>query len=82
MWWGTAIEAPDPAALARFYSQLLGWPMGHEELGTSIIAAPEGSIYLVFQQATGYRAPAWPAMIAEMAADDTPYDRWRAQNAG
>jgi predicted enzyme related to lactoylglutathione lyase len=60
MWWGTAIEAPDPAALARFYSQLLGWPMGHEEVGTSIIAAPGGSSYLVFQQATGYQPPVWP----------------------
>jgi hypothetical protein len=31
MWWGTAIEAPDPGALARFYSELLGRPIGHEE---------------------------------------------------
>jgi predicted enzyme related to lactoylglutathione lyase len=60
MWWGTAIEAPDPGALARFYSELLGWPIGHEEPGTAILAAPEGSIYVVFQQATGYRAPVWP----------------------
>lgn len=60
MWWGTAIEAPDPGALARFYSQLLGWPIGHEEPGTAILAAPEGSIYLVFQQADGYQAPVWP----------------------
>src|SRR5918998_3892181 len=60
MWWGTAIEAPDPGALARFYSELLGWTIGHEEPGTTILAAPEGSIYVVFQQATGYRAPVWP----------------------
>jgi hypothetical protein len=40
MWWGTAIEAPDPGALARFYSELLGWPIGHEEPGTTILAAP------------------------------------------
>ena len=60
MWWGTAIEAPDPSALARFYSDLLGWPIGHEEPGTAILAAPEGSIYLVFQQAEGYQAPVWP----------------------
>jgi catechol 2,3-dioxygenase-like lactoylglutathione lyase family enzyme len=60
MWWGTAIEAPDPAALAKFYSDLLGWPIGHQEPGTAIIAAPQGSSYLVFQQATGYRAPVWP----------------------
>jgi hypothetical protein len=24
MWWGTAIEAQDPGALANFYSELLG----------------------------------------------------------
>ncbi|MDQ1604582.1 MAG: hypothetical protein QOE01_2427 [Actinomycetota bacterium] len=60
MWWGTAIEAPDPGALARFYSGLLDWPIGHEEPGTAILAAPQGSIFVVFQQATGYQAPVWP----------------------
>jgi catechol 2,3-dioxygenase-like lactoylglutathione lyase family enzyme len=60
MWWGTAIEAPDPAALARFYSELLGWPIGHEEPGTAILAAPEGAIYIVFQHADGYQPPVWP----------------------
>jgi catechol 2,3-dioxygenase-like lactoylglutathione lyase family enzyme len=60
MWWGTAIEAPDPNALARFYSELLGWPIGHEEPGTSILRAPEGPIYFVFQRATGYQPPTWP----------------------
>jgi hypothetical protein len=60
MWWGTAIEAPNPGALARFYSELLGWPIGHEEPGTAILAAPEGSIYVVFQQATDYQTPVWP----------------------
>jgi catechol 2,3-dioxygenase-like lactoylglutathione lyase family enzyme len=33
MWWGTAIEAPDPSALAAFYCQLLGWPVVHQEPG-------------------------------------------------
>jgi len=60
MWWGTAIEAPDPGALANFYSELLGWPIGHAEPGTVILAPPRGSIYIVFQQATDYRAPVWP----------------------
>ena len=60
MWWGTAVEAPDPPALARFYSELLGWPLSHEEPGTSIIAAPEGPIYVVFQQSADHRAPVWP----------------------
>ncbi|MEU7820910.1 VOC family protein [Catellatospora sp. NPDC049133] len=60
MWWGTAIEAPDPAALARFYAELLGWPIVHEEPGTTVVAPPQGAVYLVFQQATDYRAPVWP----------------------
>jgi hypothetical protein len=57
MWWGTSIEAPDPGALATFYSQLLGWTVVHEESGTVVVAPPEGSIYVVFQQATGYERP-------------------------
>jgi catechol 2,3-dioxygenase-like lactoylglutathione lyase family enzyme len=65
MWWGTAIEAPDPGALARFYSELLGWPIGHEEPGTAVLAAPEGSVYVVFQQATDYRPPVWPPVEGE-----------------
>ena len=38
MWWGAALEAPDPAALGRFYADLLGWPVGHEEPGTTVPA--------------------------------------------
>ncbi|GII51731.1 glyoxalase [Planotetraspora thailandica] len=65
MWWGTAIEAPDPGALARFYSELLGWPIGHEEPGTVIVPAPQGGVYLVFQQAADYQAPVWPPADGE-----------------
>lgn len=60
MWWGTAIEAPDPSALAQFYSELLEWPVVHQEPGTAVVAAPQGSIYVVFQQAEGYVPPVWP----------------------
>ena len=35
-----------------------------------------------FRAATGYEPPDWPGMIDEMAADATPYDRWRSLNAG
>ena len=65
MWWGTAIEAPDPGALARFYSELLGWPIGHQEPGTAILATPQGGVYFVFQQAAGYQAPVWPPADGE-----------------
>jgi predicted enzyme related to lactoylglutathione lyase len=61
MWWGTAIEAPDPGALARFYSELVGWPLVHEEPGTAVLAtARDGSVFMVFQQATDYVPPVWP----------------------
>lgn len=60
MWWGTAIEAPDPRALANFYSELLGWRVSHQEPGTVVLAAPEGSIFAVFQEASDYEAPVWP----------------------
>ncbi|CCH88075.1 conserved protein of unknown function [Modestobacter italicus] len=65
MWWGTAIEAPDPGALARFYSDLLDWPVVHEEPGTAVLAAPGGSSFVVFQRADGYRAPVWPPVEGE-----------------
>jgi predicted enzyme related to lactoylglutathione lyase len=59
MWWGTAVEAPDPGALARFYAELLEWPLVHEDPGTAVVATPNGS-FMVFQQATGYVPPVWP----------------------
>jgi catechol 2,3-dioxygenase-like lactoylglutathione lyase family enzyme len=65
MWWGCAIETPDPAALARFYSELTGWPVGHQEPGTSILSAPGGSTYIVFQESAGYVSPVWPPVVGE-----------------
>lgn len=62
MWWGTAIEAPDPCALARFYSELLGWPIGHQDSDTAIVAAPVGPVFLVFQRANDYQPPVWPTL--------------------
>jgi len=29
-------------------------------------------------EATGFEAPAWPAMVRELVADDAPYDAWRS----
>jgi hypothetical protein len=53
MWWGTTIEAPDPSGLAKFYAELLGLPIGHEEPGTAIVAASPHGPFFVFQQADG-----------------------------
>ncbi len=65
MWWGPALEAPDPGALARFYAELLEWPIVHEEPGTAVVGAPGGANFLVFQQAEGYQAPVWPPRAGE-----------------
>ena len=60
MWWGVAVETPDPHALAGFYSGLLDWPVVHREADTAVVAAPDGPIFLVFQAAAGYEPPVWP----------------------
>jgi dTDP-4-dehydrorhamnose reductase len=31
-----------------------------------------------FRAATGWAAPPWPDMVAQLAADPTPYDEWRS----
>ena len=30
------------------------------------------------REAIGYSAPPWPELVRELAADPTPYDRWRS----
>ncbi len=60
MWWGMAIEAPDPDVLAGFYAVLLGWPVVHTEPGTAVVATAESGPFVVFQQAEGYERPVWP----------------------
>lgn len=30
-----------------------------------------------FARATGYTCPGWPALVAELAGDETPYERWQ-----
>jgi predicted enzyme related to lactoylglutathione lyase len=65
MWWGAAIEAPDPAALAAFYERLLGWTLVEEEPGTTVLAAPQGGVFVVFQQADDFQRPTWPPVAGE-----------------
>ena len=68
MWWGAAIESPDPAALAAFYSKVLGWPVVHEELGTSVVKPPQEGVFMVFQLAEDYLRPAWPPVAGGQRA--------------
>jgi catechol 2,3-dioxygenase-like lactoylglutathione lyase family enzyme len=60
LWWGTALEAPDPQALAEFYSNLLDWPIVHVEAGTAVIKPPQPGVFMVFHLADDYVFPVWP----------------------
>jgi catechol 2,3-dioxygenase-like lactoylglutathione lyase family enzyme len=59
-WWGTALEAPDPEALAVFYSTMLDWPIVHLEPGTAVVKPAQDGVFMVFQQADDYVPPVWP----------------------
>ena len=77
-WWGVVLEAPDGAALARFYSSLFGWPIAKQDPDGAAIAVPGTSSYLAFQSAPDYIPPVWPAaegrqqmmMHIDVAVDD------------
>jgi catechol 2,3-dioxygenase-like lactoylglutathione lyase family enzyme len=57
----TVLDAPDPAALARFYGELLGWPIGRDEPGWVTLRPDDGSAGLSFQREERYVPPRWPA---------------------
>jgi catechol 2,3-dioxygenase-like lactoylglutathione lyase family enzyme len=57
----TVIDAPDPRALAAFYGQLLGWPIGRDEPDWVTLRPPGGGAALSFQTETAYVRPVWPA---------------------
>lgn len=56
----------------------------NEAYAAGVTIDPDGSLAIDrslngerFSQAIGWTAEPWPAMIARMAADDIPYDKWR-----
>jgi catechol 2,3-dioxygenase-like lactoylglutathione lyase family enzyme len=62
------LEAPDAAALARFYAELLGWPIVSEDADNATIGPPDGVAYLAFQTSEGYVPPVWPAAASAAGA--------------
>ena len=77
-WWGVALDAPDGLALARFYADLLGWPIANQDGDEAAIAVPGTSSYLAFKTEPLYVPPAWPTagghqqmmMHLDIAVDD------------
>ena len=59
-----ALDCPDPAALAHFYSALTGWPPDrpYDSDGWIQLNPPDGrGAALAFQKvSSGYRPPEWP----------------------
>lgn len=63
-WWGVALDAPDPRALAEFYSRLLGWKLFPDPGGVGAGVAPseDAGYNLAFQRERLYQRPVWPAV--------------------
>ncbi len=57
----TAIDCPDPRALAAFYSAITGWPVDDDASDDEWVQLrADGPVTLAFQRVADYRAPAWP----------------------
>jgi catechol 2,3-dioxygenase-like lactoylglutathione lyase family enzyme len=54
------LDCPDPAALAGFYSALLGLPITYTSDDFVVVAASDTSSGLAFQLAPGHQPPTWP----------------------
>jgi hypothetical protein len=61
-WWGIVLDAPDVAVLARFYSQLRGWPIWKEDATGASLDLGEGVAYLAIQYNPDYVRPVWPGV--------------------
>lgn len=54
------LDCPDPHALARFYSRLLGEPITHDSEDWVVVSTSTEASGLAFQLAPDYRPPTWP----------------------
>ncbi len=54
------LDCQDPAALAAFYSELLGLPVTYASPDWVVVATSDRASGLAFQLAPDHRAPTWP----------------------
>lgn len=70
-----ALDTADPNALADFYSELTGWPVGERTDDWIELVSPVGAT-VAFQLAPGHAPPEWPGddhpqqMHLDFAVDD------------
>ena len=55
------LDTPDPPGLARFYQQLLGWPIASDEPEWVTLRPEGGGAGLSFQLEEDHVPPVWPA---------------------
>ena len=55
------LDTPDPRGLARFYQQLLGWPLGTDDPEWATLRPEDGGAGLSFQLEEDHVRPVWPA---------------------
>jgi predicted enzyme related to lactoylglutathione lyase len=60
----TALDCPDPVALAGFYSALTGWAVApvEEDEPEWVELVSDGGPTLAFQRVPDHRPPAWPGV--------------------
>jgi len=64
---GIALDCPDPAVLANFYSQVTGWPVVFADPDWySVGERDSADLHLSFQLAPSYRRPRWPDPASSM----------------
>jgi catechol 2,3-dioxygenase-like lactoylglutathione lyase family enzyme len=82
------IDCPNPAALARFYGELLEWPVPDGDDDFVALDPPGGGTALTFQRAAGFVVPTWPdaavqqQMHLDLAVDDIEAAHERAISLG
>jgi catechol 2,3-dioxygenase-like lactoylglutathione lyase family enzyme len=54
------LDCPDPAALASFYSRLLGDPITYVSEGWVVVSTSSRASGLAFQLAPDHLSPSWP----------------------
>ncbi|MBO0867335.1 MAG: VOC family protein [Micromonosporaceae bacterium] len=54
------LDCPDPAALARFYSQLLGLPVTYQSEDFVVVSRDTTTSGLAFQLVPEHKPPRWP----------------------
>jgi len=71
---GPVLDAADVVGLAKFYEQLLGWPITElegprpgypPEDGWAKVRSPAGDLKIEFQYEQHYKPPVWPPVPGE-----------------